>query len=387
MAPACHFTMSHLSKFSSLSSLFEVTIILGVVLSRKNSSSSSSDDIISGDPSQFTKDSSLKRSFWGIAYTPEGTLYPDCDAKLSCHNLHQLSWVQQITESLALRWGIYAAADFIPLLKVENSLFKVHHYFFERESPKFQEMLTRPPPTGQSSYGSLTNPVVLDVTSEEFQQLLWVFYNPRENIYVPLQTEERVHSRIILRKERLKIRFAAAYEEALATLNMEPKSWNIRRIQRPLPPPAATSETSTDKMDGLHRMETTEVSTVRTGRTNSLSSEITNSKRQPQSPNEDLSNRASSPPGLITRSRSGKSGVSSEEPDNTCSEHVRRVHSRKSISSLASKVSRRASTLLSIKSNLGQSIESALSIPQSSFISRLLVSTEIHFVYLMKPHF
>ncbi|KAJ3795930.1 hypothetical protein GGU11DRAFT_746604 [Lentinula aff. detonsa] len=60
-----------------------VTIILGVVLSRKSSSSSSSDDIISGDPSQFTKDSSLKRSFWGIAYTPKGTLYPDCGAKLS----------------------------------------------------------------------------------------------------------------------------------------------------------------------------------------------------------------------------------------------------------------------------------------------------------------
>ncbi|KAJ3793063.1 hypothetical protein GGU11DRAFT_801146 [Lentinula aff. detonsa] len=62
--------------------------------------------------------------------------------------------------------------------QVENSLFKVHRYFFERESPKFQEMLSRPPPTGQSSYGSLNNPVVLDATSEEFQQLLWVFYNP-----------------------------------------------------------------------------------------------------------------------------------------------------------------------------------------------------------------
>ncbi|KAJ3712979.1 glycoside hydrolase superfamily [Lentinula guzmanii] len=60
-----------------------VAVILGVVLSRKNSSSSSSDDSISGDPSQFTKDSSLKQSFWGIAYTPEGTLYPDCGAKLS----------------------------------------------------------------------------------------------------------------------------------------------------------------------------------------------------------------------------------------------------------------------------------------------------------------
>ncbi|KAF9059592.1 hypothetical protein BDP27DRAFT_1341197 [Rhodocollybia butyracea] len=59
-----------------------------------------------------------------------------------------------------------------------NGLFKVHRYFFERESPKFQEMLSRPPPTGQQPYGSLNNPVVLDVSSEEFQQFLWVFYNP-----------------------------------------------------------------------------------------------------------------------------------------------------------------------------------------------------------------
>ncbi|GAW10130.1 hypothetical protein LENED_012365 [Lentinula edodes] len=62
--------------------------------------------------------------------------------------------------------------------QAENSLFKVHRYFFDRESPKFQDMLSRPPPTGQAAYGSLNNPVVLDVTSEEFQQLLWVFYNP-----------------------------------------------------------------------------------------------------------------------------------------------------------------------------------------------------------------
>ncbi|KAJ3799122.1 hypothetical protein GGU11DRAFT_529946 [Lentinula aff. detonsa] len=85
----------------------------------------------------------------------------------------------------------------------------------------------------------------------------------------------------------------------------------------------------------------------------------------------DLSNRASSPPGSIMRSRSGTSGVSSEEPDNTCSEPVRRVQSRKSISSLASKVRRRASTLLSIKSDSSQSIESALSILQSSSVTSL----------------
>ncbi|KAE9403826.1 hypothetical protein BT96DRAFT_451472 [Gymnopus androsaceus JB14] len=59
-----------------------------------------------------------------------------------------------------------------------NGLFKVHRYFFDRESTKFQEMLSRPPPTGQSVYGSLNNPIVLDVSSEDFQSLLWVFYNP-----------------------------------------------------------------------------------------------------------------------------------------------------------------------------------------------------------------
>ncbi|KAJ3992621.1 hypothetical protein F5050DRAFT_1787606 [Lentinula boryana] len=285
--------------------------------------------------------------------------------------------------------------------QVENCLFKVHRYFFERESPKFQEMLSRPPPTGQSSYGSLNNPVVLDVTSEEFQQLLWVFYNPvysyeeakledwgcilslacrfkfpevkklavrnlekfnldlvdhlslyqecnaDEDLLIPLYAQLCARDQTLSLIETHKLGYetavmvfqarehlrspadrgksplpdnleegevedtirdlmkdlfsgnpndnrksisangwAAAYEEALATLNMEPKSRNIRRIQRPLPPPAPTSETPTDEMDGLHRMETiTEVSTVRTGRTNSLSSEITNSKRRPQSPN------------------------------------------------------------------------------------------------------
>ncbi|KIK54900.1 glycoside hydrolase family 17 protein [Collybiopsis luxurians FD-317 M1] len=63
-----------------------VAIVVGVVLSQEkksSSSSSSDDDSVSGDPSQFSKDSRLKQSFWGIAYTPEGTLYPDCGAKQS----------------------------------------------------------------------------------------------------------------------------------------------------------------------------------------------------------------------------------------------------------------------------------------------------------------
>ncbi|GAW10132.1 hypothetical protein LENED_012364 [Lentinula edodes] len=265
--------------------------------------------------------------------------------------------------------------------QAENSLFKVHRYFFDRESPKFQDMLSRPPPTGQAAYGSLNNPVVLDVTSEEFQQLLWVFYNPvytyeeakledwacilslachykfpeislyqeykvDEDLLIPLYAQLCARDRTLSLLETHKLGYetavmvfqarehlrspadrgksplpddieegevedtirdlmkdlfsgnpndnrksisasgwAAAYEEALATINMEPKPRSIRRIQRPPPPPAPSSDTP-DEMDGMHKMETiTEVSTVRTGRTNSLSSQVTNSKRRAQSPN------------------------------------------------------------------------------------------------------
>jgi len=34
------------------------------------------------DPSTFTKDPNLKRSFYGMAYTPNGALYPSCNATI-----------------------------------------------------------------------------------------------------------------------------------------------------------------------------------------------------------------------------------------------------------------------------------------------------------------
>ncbi|KAJ3906620.1 hypothetical protein F5879DRAFT_945365 [Lentinula edodes] len=267
--------------------------------------------------------------------------------------------------------------------QAENSLFKVHRYFFDRESPKFQDMLSRPPPTGQAAYGSLNNPVVLDVTSEEFQQLLWVFYNPvytyeeakledwacilslachykfpevkrlavrnleklnldlveqislyqeykvDEDLLIPLYAQLCARDRTLSLLETHKLGYETAVmvfqarehlrspadrgksplpddieegevEDTIRdlmkdlfsgnpndnpTINMEPKPRSIRRIQRPPPPPAPSSDTP-DEMDGMHKMETiTEVSTVRTGRTNSLSSQVTNSKRRAQSPN------------------------------------------------------------------------------------------------------
>ncbi|KAF9061675.1 hypothetical protein BDP27DRAFT_1369479 [Rhodocollybia butyracea] len=67
----------------------DVGTVVGVVPTRNaksapsSSNSSSGGDSVSGDPCQFTKDPKLKQSFWGIAYTPESTLYPTCGAKLS----------------------------------------------------------------------------------------------------------------------------------------------------------------------------------------------------------------------------------------------------------------------------------------------------------------
>ncbi|KAJ3752484.1 hypothetical protein EV360DRAFT_75323 [Lentinula raphanica] len=83
-----------------------------------------------------------------------------------------------------------------------------------------------------------------------------------------------------------------------------------------------------------------------------------------------------SPSGSSTCGRSGlASGVRSEELDNACpSEPIRNVHSRKSISSLASKVRRRASTLLSVGSDSSlesRSIESAPSMLQSTSLTSL----------------
>ncbi|KAJ3505317.1 hypothetical protein NLJ89_g7484 [Agrocybe chaxingu] len=57
----------------------------------------------------------------------------------------------------------------------DKTLFRVHGYFFSRESKAFD----------RKNKGQTDNdPVTLDdVSPEEFEKLLWVFYNPRYSIY------------------------------------------------------------------------------------------------------------------------------------------------------------------------------------------------------------
>jgi hypothetical protein len=71
------------------------------------------------------------------------------------------------------------------LLKVgnqqaDNTLFRVHSFFFVQDSSWFWDNLTYPMPPGETTKGSCdTFPFPLkDITMEEFERFLWVFYNP-----------------------------------------------------------------------------------------------------------------------------------------------------------------------------------------------------------------
>jgi hypothetical protein len=69
--------------------------------------------------------------------------------------------------------------------QVEHYHFRVHRYFFERESAYFQAKLLTPANPGAPQQGtSEANAIVLEgVKASEFERLLWVFYNPCVLLY------------------------------------------------------------------------------------------------------------------------------------------------------------------------------------------------------------
>ncbi|KAF5355462.1 hypothetical protein D9758_006328 [Tetrapyrgos nigripes] len=68
---------------------------------------------------------------------------------------------------------------------IEQEHFRVHRYFFERESPYFKAQLAVPAAPGAPRQGaSITTAIILDdVRSADFAKFLWVFYNPRYSLY------------------------------------------------------------------------------------------------------------------------------------------------------------------------------------------------------------
>ncbi|TDL18028.1 hypothetical protein BD410DRAFT_775452 [Rickenella mellea] len=81
----------------------------------------------------------------------------------------------------ATRHEKYYLATGDVVFKVENHLFRVHRYFFTRESPAFRDMLSMPCPVGSTLEGMTDdNPINLPgVKSVDFARFLWVFYNPK----------------------------------------------------------------------------------------------------------------------------------------------------------------------------------------------------------------
>jgi len=68
---------------------------------------------------------------------------------------------------------------------VENYLFRIHRFFFERESAYFRLRLEKTSHPDRDPPGSSeSNPLVLDgATSDAFACFLWVFYNPKYSVY------------------------------------------------------------------------------------------------------------------------------------------------------------------------------------------------------------
>lgn len=104
-----------------------------------------------------------------------------------------------------------------PSLQVEETLFRVHRYFFLRESQLFRDMLSLPipaPTEPSSSTGaskgkfkafdvegtSDDNPIHLpQVSTDEFEDFLWVFYNPCvTTLPIPHPPSPPAHSSCIL---------------------------------------------------------------------------------------------------------------------------------------------------------------------------------------------
>jgi len=70
-------------------------------------------------------------------------------------------------------------------LLVENVQFRVHRYFFERESGYFVPKLAVPASPGTQPQGTNdSNAILLEgVSAEHFAMFLWVFYNPQYSLY------------------------------------------------------------------------------------------------------------------------------------------------------------------------------------------------------------
>ncbi|KJA28715.1 hypothetical protein HYPSUDRAFT_50910 [Hypholoma sublateritium FD-334 SS-4] len=77
-------------------------------------------------------------------------------------------------------------------LLVDNVVFRIHGYFFERDSAKFRAKLGAHIPPNQTRPGSSeSNPIAIKNTSPaEFSKFLWIFYNKKYSDYSTATTAD-----------------------------------------------------------------------------------------------------------------------------------------------------------------------------------------------------
>ncbi len=64
-------------------------------------------------------------------------------------------------------------------MQAEKTLFRVHGYFFSRESQVFNKKLHPASPGDVKQGTNDSDPIVLEgVSPADFEKLCWVFYNP-----------------------------------------------------------------------------------------------------------------------------------------------------------------------------------------------------------------
>lgn len=73
---------------------------------------------------------------------------------------------------------------------IGNHLYRIHSYFFYRESLEWRQMLDAPTDGGDHGTTDAPSPFTLnDVKGEDFDRFLWVIYNPHYSIYdAPIET-------------------------------------------------------------------------------------------------------------------------------------------------------------------------------------------------------
>ncbi|KAH9008268.1 hypothetical protein EDB83DRAFT_2323193 [Lactarius deliciosus] len=83
-----------------------------------------------------------------------------------------------------VRHGVYFFHDGDIIIRVEDTVFRIHKFFLTRESKHFWAIFMTNVPSRDPPGSSELNPVVLkDATSEAFADFLWVFYNHEYSIY------------------------------------------------------------------------------------------------------------------------------------------------------------------------------------------------------------